>query len=160
MSAQYGETCSHASTMKRLSKSPTVATCQLHNARRNTLATPHSQRSCLRSHTHITKEHVLTRSQLQLSRHAAHFPVIDTHTPLVRNTADHACPCQLLHHWHSNAATRRVQPTNSHPTANQNVESRSAQWQLALNDLESERPRATSNTSIETLRKWTKQTCL
>ena len=40
---------------------------------------PHSQRSCLRSYTtatHITKEHVLTRGQLQLSRHATHFPVI------------------------------------------------------------------------------------
>ena len=63
MSAQYGETCSHASTMKRLSKSPTATQRKTKHASQQ----PHSQRSCLRScttATHITKEHVSTRSQL------------------------------------------------------------------------------------------------
>ena len=62
--------------MKRLSTSPTANHTTQDEAR---LATIAFARSCLRSYTtatHITKEHVLPCSQLQLSRHATYFPVI------------------------------------------------------------------------------------
>ena len=94
MSAQVGE--SHASTVKRLSKSPAVATCQLHNARRNTPRNNRIRRGAACGPTR--PQHT---SQKNMFSRAANFNYhdmlrtslsSDTHTPLVSNTADHACP--------------------------------------------------------------------
>ena len=132
MSAQVGETCSHASTMKRLSKSATANHTTQDEARLATTAfaeklpaIPHDRHAHHKRtffHAQPTST-VTTRCALPchrtLKRHLSATPPT---TPI---------PCQLLRHWHGNAATRRVQPTNSHPTANRHVESQSLQSQLS-----------------------------
>ena len=78
MSAQVEETFSHASTMKRRSKSPTVANCQS-----QTRSTPRNNRirreaACGPARPpHTSQKNMFSRAaKLQLSRHATHFPVI------------------------------------------------------------------------------------
>ena len=117
MSAQVGE--SHASTVKRLSKSPTANHTTQDETRLATTAfaeklpavlhdrNTHHKRTC--SHAQPTST-VTTCYALPCHRtHKHHLLATPPTTPV---------PCQLLRHWHGNAATRRVQPTNSHPTAN------------------------------------------
>ena len=139
MSAQVGETWSHASTMKRQSKSPTVANCQSHNARRST---PRNNR--IRREAACDPTRPQHTSQKNMFSRAANFNChdmlrtslsSDTQTPLVSNTADNACPVPT-------APPLARQRGNTLSAANEfasdgesNVESRSPRWQLALNDL-------------------------
>ena len=120
MSAQVGE--SHASTVKRLSKSPTRQ-LPSHNARRST---PRNNR--IRREAACGPTRPQHTSQKNMFSRAANFNYhdmlrtslsSDTQTPLVSNTADYACPMPTAPPLErGNAATRRVQPTSSHPTAN------------------------------------------
>ena len=115
MSAQVGE--SHASTVKRLSKSPTANYTTQDETRLATIAFAkklpailhdrhaHHKRTC--SHAQPTST-VTTCNTLPCHRTLKHHLSATPPTTPV--------PCRLLHHW--NAATRRVQPTSSHPTAN------------------------------------------
>ena len=156
MSAQYGETCSHASTMKRLSKSPTATQRKTKHASQQ----PHSQRSCLRSYTtatHITEEHAANFNCHDMLRTSLSS---DTQTPLVSNTADHACPMPT-------APPLARQRGNTSSAANEfasdgesKMESESLQSQLALNDLGIGKATRHLNASYESLLNWTKQTCL
>ena len=111
MSAQVGETWSHAST----DETPVqVANCrQLPITQRKTKHAsqqPHSPRSCLRScttATHITKEHV-SHAQPTLTVTTCYaLPCHRTHKHHLSTTPQTTpVPCRLLRHWHRNAATR------------------------------------------------------
>ena len=164
MSVQIGE--SHLlRTVKLLSKSPTVANCQSHNTIRSSPRNNRIRREAACDPTrphHTSQKNMFPRaSQLQLSRHATHFPVIGHSNATCQQ---HRRP-RLSHANCSATATatrqhvecspririrRRIERGISIPTVATCVE----------RSLKSERPRVTSNTSSETLRKWTKQTCL
>ena len=133
MSAQVGIARFHRETPVQ------VANCQSHNARRST---PRNNR--IRRETAYGPTRSPHTSQQNMFSRAANFNChdmlrtslsSDTQTPLVNNTADHACPMPT-------APPLARQRGNTLSAANEfasdgesNVESRSPRWQLALNDL-------------------------
>ena len=137
MSAQVGE--SHASTVKRLSKSPTVANCQSHNARRST---PRNNR--VRRETACGPARPPHTSQVNMFSRAANFNChdmlrtslsSDTHTPLVSNTTDCACPMPTAPPLPRQRGNTLSAAHEFASDGESNVEPRSLLSQLALNDL-------------------------
>ena len=115
MSAQVGE--SHASTVKRLSKSPTANYTTQDETRLATIAFAEKLPAILHDrHTH----HKRTCSHAQPTSTVTTCNTLPCHRTLKHHLSatppTTPVPCRLLHHW--NAATRRVQPTSSHPTVN------------------------------------------
>ena len=150
--------------MKRLSKSPTVANCKSHNARRSTPRNNRIRREAVCGPTR--PQHT---SQKNMSSRAVNFNCHDTlrtslssntQPPLVSNTADHAWPMptappivrqrgNTLSAAHEFASDGESTCGISIPTVATCVE---RSWYR--------KGHARPNTSSETLRKCTKQTCL